>query len=485
MNMLSLNFYLCVTVLIALYYIFPLKYRPYVLLAGSLGFYCCLAGKGRWIFLASIGISYGLGIGLEQMRIHKKGKKLQKLFLACSIILISLPLAVTKHGNFVLSSLLHRPGYPWIIPLGLSFYTLQVISYLADINKGEIPAEKNLLRYSLFVSFFPQIVQGPIPRYRQLSCQLYEGHPFQERTFVKGCQMILWGFFLKMMIADKAAVVVNTVFENSIRYPGAYVLAAGCLYSIQLYTDFLSCVSIAQGVAGLFGIQLTDNFRCPYMARSIKDFWRRWHISLSSWLRDYIYIPLGGSRKGTWAKYRNLLITFTVSGLWHGSGYKYLFWGLLHGSYHIMGEWLTPLREKCFRILRLPKEDLLRRCLESAVTFFLVMLGWILFRANSLRQGIAMIRSLFQVWNPWIFFNDSLLQLGLNWKEWTVLVLSILFLAGISVIRERGNGSIRDWILNQHIILRWAIYIAGAALILVYGTYGYGFNAQDFIYGGF
>ena len=150
-----------------------------------------------------------------------------------------------------------------------------------------------------------------------------------------------------------------------------------------------------------------------------------------------------------------------------------------------MGEWLTPLREKCFRILRLPKEDLLRRCLESAVTFFLVMLGWILFRANSLRQGIAMIRSLFQVWNPWIFFNDSLLQLGLNWKEWTVLVLSILFLAGISVIRERGNGSIRDWILNQHIILRWAIYIAGTALILVYGTYGYGFNAQDFIYGGF
>ncbi|RKJ03458.1 MBOAT family protein [bacterium D16-54] len=483
MNMLSLNFYLCVAGITALYYTFPIKYRPYVLLAGSLGFYCCLAGKGRWIFLASIGISYGFGIGLEWLRNHKKSQNLQRSALAGAIILTALPLIVTKHGNFILGSLLHRPGYPWIVPLGLSFYTMQILSYLADVYKGEIPAEKNLLQYGLFVSFFPQIVQGPIPRYGQLACQLSKGHPFQEKTFVKGCQMILWGFFLKMMIADKVAVAVNTVFGNSVRYPGGYVLTAGFLYSIQLYTDFLSCVSIAQGTAGLFGIQLTDNFRHPYMARSVKDFWRRWHISLSSWLRDYIYIPLGGSRKGTWKKYRNLLITFAVSGLWHGSGYKYLFWGLLHGFYQIMEEWSAPYCEKCCRLFKLPKEDLLRRYIERIVTFFLVMLGWILFRADSLRQGLAMIRSMFLVWNPWIFFNDSLLQLGLGWKDWTVLVLSIFLLARVSTLQNKKG--IRDWILSQHIVARWTIYIGAIAVILVYGTYGYGFNAQDFIYGGF
>lgn len=485
MDMLSLPFYLRVATLVPIYYVFPKKCRPYILLAGSLEFYRLMAGSGRKLFLASVAFGYGAGILLEWLRKRglPKDSVLDRAIWWSVILAAAFPLIGAKHGDFISASLLGKGRYPWIIPLGLSFYTMQMIAYLADIHRGRISAEKNPFRYGLFMTFFPQIVQGPIPRYQKLASQLWEGHAFQEKLFAKGCMLVLWGFFLKMMIADKAAIVVNTVFEDSARYPGLFVLTAGCLYSIQLYADFHSCTSIAQGIAQIFGIYLEDNFRHPYLAVSVKDFWRRWHISLSSWLRDYVYIPLGGSRNGTWKKYGNLLLTFAVSGLWHGPGYKYLFWGLLHGSYQIAGELSAPFRERLCQLLNLPEEDFIRRNMRRAATFFLVMIGWIIFRAESLRKGLAMVWSMVLVWNPWIFFDDSLLRLGLAWKEWIVLALSIYFLAKVSLAQEKV--CIRDWILEQRLVFRWAIYIGAVVAVLIYGTYGFGFNAQDFIYGGF
>ena len=285
------------------------------------------------------------------------------------------------------------------------------------------------------------------------------------------------------MIADKAGVVVNNIFDNYELYPGLYVVVGGVLYSIQLYTDFMACTTISKGVSEIFGIHLMDNFDHPYMAVSIKDFWRRWHQSLSTWLRDYVYIPLGGNRKGKLMKYINLLVTFFVSGIWHGADYNYIVWGLLHGVYQITGELTGKIKGKIYDKLRMPEEIAVRRWIQRAGTFIWVTLAWIIFRADQLGHAITMIKSIFTVYNPWILFDDSLLRLGLSWKEWCVLVLSVMLLVKVS--KKQEEVCIRDRILSQHIIVRWFIYVAAISVIWVFGTYGYGFDVKDFIYGGF
>ncbi|MDD7148995.1 MAG: MBOAT family O-acyltransferase [Lachnospiraceae bacterium] len=358
-----------------------------------------------------------------------------------------------------------------------------MISYLADIHKGTIDSQHHLLKYALFISFFPQIIQGPIPRYEQLEEQLVTGHTFDEKNFSKSLQMILWGLFLKFMIANKASVIVNNVFDNYEGYTGFYVLIAGILYSIQLYTDFLSCVCISQGSAGLFGIHLVDNFHHPYRAASIKDFWNRWHISLSRWLRDYIYIPLGGNRKGTLRKYLNLMITFLISGFWHGRGLQFLLWGLLHGLYQVIGSLTFHVRSRIYALLQISRDSLFGKLIQRITTFFLVMIGWIIFRAKDIPQGLTMLRSMFTTYNPWILFDDSLFSLGLVWKEWIILLLSILLLIAVECIQEKI--CIRDKILAQPLILRWIIYLGAIWVIWVFGSYGSDFIAQNFIYGDF
>ncbi|MDE6662400.1 MAG: MBOAT family protein [Lachnospiraceae bacterium] len=486
MTYVSFFFYIFLLIVLFLYYAIPLRHRWVVLLIGSAAFYF-IAYKSGWpILFITVLFAYGFGRLINYLRekYTDSHRKLQKAVLVLAYFCVVLPWLLIKNGNFILVTILHMSSINWIVPLGISFYTLQTISYLADIYRGEIDAQKNIAKYALFILFFPQIIQGPIPRYEQLAKQLYEGRLFDEKRFVKGLQLILWGFFLKLMIADKAAVIVNTVFDNPEKYMGCYVLIAAVLYSIELYTDFLACVTISQGVSGLFGIELVDNFRRPYFATSIKEFWRRWHISLSEWLRDYIYIPLGGSRKGRLAKYINLLITFIVSGIWHGAGYKFILWGLMHAIYQICGDLTADIRNKIYDLLKLSEQSGLRKTLQRIGVFFWVTIAWIIFRADSLRIGLKMIMNMFLVHNPWIFFNDKLLMLGLEWKELCVLAISIVILLLVSYKQEKGVR-IRELILDKSIYTRWFIYIFAILCIMIFGTYGYGYNAQDFIYGGF
>lgn len=480
MTFISMSFVLFLIIVLLLFYIAPVKSRWRVLLGASLLFYYQWCREAFPIFLATILVSYCMGrmIGF----FVDADKKKRRLTLAFSIILAVVPLFVIKEGNFILFKL-QRSEINIIVPLGISFYTLQIVSYLVDIFNQEIKPETNVFRYALYISYFPQIIQGPIPRYRQLAKQLNIGQGLDERMFIKGFHLILWGCFLKLMIADKAGVIVDSVFDSPSMYKGVYVLAAGILYSIQLYTDFQSCVCIAKGVSELFGISLADNFSHPYFSQSVAEFWRRWHISLSSWLRDYVYIPLGGNRKGNVRKYVNIMVVFAVSGMWHGSGYKYVFWGLMHGGYQIIGSITKPVRERIYRYLGWKYVGKAAKLVRGGFTFLCVTVAWIIFRADSLHEGIAMVCSIFTVYNPWILFDDSLLSLGLSWKEWIVLLASIALLIKVSLYQK--EHCVRDKILEQNVVVRGLVYLVAIMVVVVFGTYGFGFETKDFIYGGF
>lgn len=459
MNFLSIEFYGMLFICLVMYYLIPVKRRWLVLLTGSLGFYCLISYKALIVFMVICLFSFILGIVIE--------KKKNNALLFLTIILLILPMICFRLASGI------WPERKLPVIVGLSYFTLQIIAYTVDVYKGKIEAEKNLSKYILFVSFFPQIIQGPIPRYEQLQPQLIEGHKFEEEKFIKGFMLIQWGFFLKLMLADKAAVIVNTIFGNYEIYEGMYIVLGGVLYSVQIYADFLAYTTIAQGIAALFGINLVNNFAHPYFSCSIKQFWERWHISLSRWLKDYIYIPLGGNRK---RKNINIVLTFLVSGLWHGFNLKYIAWGMIHAGYQIIGE-------KIYGLVHMEKESRIKRIVKQTGTFMWVTIAWIIFRADTLKQALKMLYSSVSSFNPQILWNGSILELGLDWQEMLILIGSILILIKCSMMQEKY--CIRDKIIKQLFVVRLAIYIAVISVIWVFGTYGYEFEAADFIYGGF
>ena len=477
----SFYYYLTCAAMLPVYYILPRRFRWILLLCGSLFLYYhfCLGNPVMLLtFAFSVLISYGAGLLLEK----SENDAVRKKILAAGIALSVLPLLPVKFLEFTRGLGLALP-LTVLAPVGLSFYSLQIAAYLADIYNRKIRAGKNPLRYALFVSWFPQVIQGPIPRYAQLGSQFDKGPSYDDDLFHQGICLIIWGFFLKFMIADKAGLLVNTIFGKPDIYPGAYVFLGGVLYSIQLYTDFMSCVCMAKGVSGLFGVRIADNFRHPYFASSIKDFWRRWHMSLSQWLRDYIYFPLGGSRKGMKRTYLNIVIVFAVSGLWHGGSPKFLCWGMLHAFYQIAGSLTLEKRNALLEKLRLDPGSLSVRIFRAIATSFLVMLAWIIFRAATLTEGLAMISSMFSVRNLWVLFDGSVFEMGLDAKDCVVLFLSVLTLLASSLIGAKRK--ISAWICSQQLPVRWAILLCAVVIIALTGTYGYGYVAQDFIYGGF
>ena len=264
----AFGFYLFLVIVLLIYYTVPLRIRWVILLAASGAFYLIAYRTGWWIVLLSALLSYGAGLLLQHCTRYRR------LLFGFAVILVSLPWFFIKNGDFLLGLVFHRPPVFWIVPLGISFYTLQILAYLADLYQGNIKAEKNPAKYMLFLCFFPQMIQGPIPRYSALFPQLVKGHRFDEACFVKGCHLLLWGFFLKLMIADRADIIVREIFEHPKQYTGCYILVAGILYNLELYADFLACVKLSQGSAALFGITLSENFKRPYFACSIKEFWR-------------------------------------------------------------------------------------------------------------------------------------------------------------------------------------------------------------------
>lgn len=468
------------------YYLAPKRTQWILLLVLSITFYLAGGTSALPFLLISILSTYASAIIME--KIHCEWKKRLTLSITLALNLGALFL-LKYYGYFanIVNLMLTRTSilpslenFNVVLPIGISFYTLQTAGYCIDIYRGKYPAERNLAKYALFALFFPAILQGPIGRYDALAHQLTKPHEFNEEQIVSGLELMLWGYFKKMVIADRAAILVNQVYSDTLNYVGLELLIAAVFYSFQLYADFSGYMDIATGIAEVFGIHIAQNFNRPYFSRSIQEFWRRWHMTLSFWLRDYLYIPLGGNRKGKVRKYINILFVFFVSGIWHGVGIHYIIWGLLHGMYQVVGALLMPLRNQVLRFLNIDRTCLSHRIIQSVFTFFLVTIAWIFFRAPNTSAAIEIISLLFSKFNPWILFDGSLYSMGLNSKNFWLSICSFSFMLFVEMFQH--SYKLRNKLHKQNWPFRLCAYITGLFAILIFGVYGSGYNAADFIY---
>lgn len=491
----SLQFLIFFPVVVLLYFIMPDKIKNYWLLAASYYFYMCWNVKYiLLIFLITV-VTFGSGLLIEktkQMNINEGGKiKRKKIIVALSFTLSLFLLIYFKYFNFFINIIvklfgyihiqLYIPNFDILLPVGISFYTFQALSYTMDVYRDEIYAEKNFFQYALFVSFFPQLVAGPIERSKHLLKQLATPKRFHYERIREGFWLMLWGFFLKMVLADRIAIFVDIVYENYTDYAGWYLIVATLLFAIQIYCDFYGYSVIAMGAAKMLGIQLMENFDAPYLAVSVAEFWRRWHISLTSWFKDYLYIPLGGSRKGKVRKYINKFIVFLVSGLWHGASFSFVVWGGLNGIYQIIGELLEPFRKKMISLLKLNRKSFGHRFVCIIGTFLLVDFSWIFFRADSFKTAFEIIRQMVAVKNPWILFDGSLYECGLDAKNFTFLFICLCILL-ISDCCKYKEIKIRDIIARQDGWFRLLFIVFSIFIILTFGIWGPGYNEANFIY---
>lgn len=470
MSILSLEFLAFLALLVLVYYLVPHRCRPYILLLGNLFFY--LQFDVRYVpFLLFMILTVFFGaFALEKSA--AQGKK----WILGSILVLNIGLLFFVKFGPGLLEIVGRPA-AFLVPLGISFYTLQLCGYLIDVYRGKYPAERNFFKFAAFSTFFPLMLQGPISRYDQLAHQLFSAEKktdiYENLTY--GAQLMLWGFFQKLVIADRAAILVNHVFANHAESSGILILGAILLYTLQIYTDFSGCVDICRGAAQMLGIQVMENFRRPYFARSIQDFWKRWHISLSCWFRDYLYIPLGGNRKGTVRKYVNLLIVFFVSGLWHGVGVHFLVWGILQAVFQILGALTLPAKTAFCQKHGINRESRGYRLLQHGFTFLLINLSWLFFRAESTTDAVQMLRGIFR----FLPLPGSISGFGL----WDVAILfgaaALLFV--VSLYREKGLH-IRQTVANLQLPVRWIIYLAALTAVLLLGIYGPGYSDNAFIY---
>lgn len=490
----SIDFLIFFPVVLLIYFILPEKIKHFWLLAASYYFYMCWNAKYAFLLLFSTLITFASGLLLEKVK-HLAWPDLRranykKMIVAASFALNLSVLFYFKYMNFAFSvaadifRLIHielnMPDFDIILPVGISFYTFQALSYTMDVYRDEIYAEKNFFRYALFVSFFPQLVAGPIERSKNLLKQLVKPHKFDFEMARDGFLLMLWGFFLKIVLADRIAVFVDTVYSDYQTYAGWYLIIATIFFAIQIYCDFYGYSIIAMGAAQILGIRLMENFNAPYLSVSVTEFWRRWHISLTSWFRDYLYIPLGGSRKGKLRKYWNKLIVFLVSGLWHGADLSFVIWGGLNGLYQIAGELLMPVRNKVVSILHLNRKSLGHKLLCMAGTFLLVDFSWIFFRADSIKDALKITKLLFTVRNPWVLFDGSLYQCGIDRQNFQLALICLCILISADYCKIKGI-QIRKVIERQDYWFRWMFIALSVWSILTFGMWGSS-DASNFIY---
>lgn len=431
----------------------------------------------------------------EKTAVKKKYKNHRKVVLAVFLLFNLGGLFVFKFYNMTAESVSVLPKLNLIMPVGVSFYTLQIIGYVMDVyNKKSVP-EKNMLKTMLFTMWFPQVIQGPIARYDSLAPQLFGQRSFNYDNFILGLLRMLWGYFKKLVIADRFVVIVTTLFTNYTQYSGFEVLLGALIYTIQLYADFSGGIDIALGASELFGVVLPENFQRPFFSKSISEFWRRWHITLGGFLRDYIFYPVTLSkplmkigkffskRKMKWCSrwipaYISLFILWFCSGVWHGEGAQYILYGMYHGGLIMLGMSFEPyFAQLCEKINRNSQTF---KIFQVARTFFLVTVGEIIFRAPDIPQAMYMIKSMFTTFNPWVLFDGFVFTLGLDVPDFIVGLVAVVILAVVSLLNRKQ--SMRHWVYNQELPVRWAICLAAIMSIVIFGVYGPGYDPAPFIY---
>ena len=483
----SVDFLLFFPLVTALYFLLPHGARWVWLLLASYYFYMCWNARYALLIALSTLITYASGL-----LIHRSGERqgLKKLWVFLSFASNLAILFFFKYFDFFLDNLsavlalggivLRRPGFDVVLPVGISFYTFQALSYTVDVYRREVEPEKNPFRYALFVSFFPQLVAGPIERSKNLLGQLYERHSFDPDRVREGLLLMLWGMFEKIVVADRLAMLVDHVYDNYAELPGAAIVVATVFFAFQIYSDFAGYSHIAIGAAQVMGFTLMENFRRPYLARSAADFWRRWHISLSTWFRDYLYIPLGGNRKGRGRKYINTMVTFLVSGLWHGVRWRWVGWGGLPGAYPVLGAMLSPVREGVCRVLRVNRKGLLWRGGQTVFTFCLIDFAWLFFRAPSFSAARGMLAHTLRNFQL-SALPGQLLNLKLNGPNFLAALAGVGVLLTADLLQER-LGPLRPRLVRLALPVRWAFYLAAVLAVLIFGVYGPGYDARAFAY---
>ena len=355
------------------------------------------------------------------------------------------------------------------------------MSYDIDVYRGEVECEHDFLKFALFISFFPQLVAGPIERSGHLLHQFDEKHPFNPEGIVRGLMMMLWGYFMKVVIADRISIFVGAAYSYYNDYEGLTLIIATFLFGIQIYCDFAGYTNIAIGSAQVLGINLIQNFEEPYLAVSVADFWRRWHISLTNWFRDYVYFPLGGSRCSRLKHYRNIMIVFLISGLWHGASWTYVIWGGLNGLWQVLGDMTKVFRKNALSKMQVKTDSLGYKLIRIFITLILVDFTWIFFRAPTVSDAIGVIKQIGKSFNPWVLFDGTLYTLGLSSLDYWLMIASILILLAVDILHEK-KISIRTALLHQPAVVRWIICYGCLFAVIVFGVYGPAYNAESFIY---
>jgi len=462
----SVQFIYFFPIVLLLYFLSPYKWRWLVLLISSYYFYMSWNVDYVFLILFTTIISYGSAIQIEK----SETKKTKKIYLAFSVIASLAVLFFYKYFNFIGSSLndvfgsfnsaFEVPYLKLLLPVGISFYTFQTLSYTIDVYRGDIKTEKHFGIYALYVSFFPQLVAGPIERSTRLLPQFRKKHYLTFDNVVKGLKWVIFGFFMKLVIADRLSLYVDSVYNNVYQHSGLTFILATFLFAFQIFGDFAGYSSIAIGVARIMGYDLMTNFKRPYFATSISDFWHRWHISLSTWFKDYFYIPMGGSRVGVSRWYLNLFLTFLVSGLWHGANWTFVIWGALNGIY-IVVENIFKLQVK-----KKQKISFYNRIMRTLIVFILVDFAWIFFRANNVTEAIYVINHIFD-FSKEVFYDNKIFFYG-------IIGLTILFVHDL-IVENTSDSVLENSKVNYKSVLYFAFLIC---LILFIGV----FNGGQFIY---
>ena len=528
MTLISIEFAALWAITFVLYYIIPLKYRWTVLLASSAVFYFWNGLRTGYFMLLTVAVIWIVALILdkfnenhkaylkshtditreEKKALKAKVQKKKRLVLTAGLVICFGFLVFLKYFNFLSEQVFNivgifgidaeAPKHDLAFPLGISFYTLQATSYIIDVYRGKLRAEKNVAKVALFVSFFPQIVQGPIGRFGHLAPQLYEGHRFNFTQFKYGLQLFLWGLIKKLTLAEYMGVIANEIFNNYTEYKGFEILLGSMIYGVQVYADFSGGMDMIRGVAQVFGIEMAVNFERPYFARSVSEFWRRWHITLGAWMKDYVFYPLSLSKafssmgKKTRKIFGNYIgkmlptflasfIAFFLVGVWHGSSYKYVAYGLWNSIIISGSILLEPFYKKVLTKLKVNTECFSWQLFQIFRTFLLVSIGRIFSRAESLTVSLKMLKNMFSEFNPWVLTDGTLYTLGLEPREMFMVFLVILVLVVISLMQEKGIR-IRESLDRQNMLFQWLVIIGAIVFVLIYGAYGTAFSAADFVY---